>query len=57
MKAMLQRGGDNPWEVNYSQEAAKAIEGTDSDSNLNDKSKRSGEEEKGFTDRAKRVTF
>ena len=25
MKGMLQRGGDNPWEVNYSQEAAGAI--------------------------------
>merc|ERR1711908_91618 len=61
MKAMLQRGGDNPWEVQYSQEAAKAIDGTDSDHNLKDTSKKSDEKDGGasgsFIDRAKRVTF
>ncbi len=57
MKAMLQRGGDNPWDVNYSQEAAAAIDGTDSDNTLTDKTKKSGDEASGFLDKAKRVTF
>lgn len=57
MKHMLQRGGDNPWEVNYTAEAAKAIDGTD-DNVLTDKSKKSGEGEgASFTDKAKRIAF
>lgn len=61
MKQMLHRGGDNPWEVNYSKDGANAIDGTDSDHNLKDSSKKSGdgagEKANSLLDRAKRVTF
>lgn len=57
MKSMMARGGDNPYEVNFSKDAQNQIEGAiDGDNALGDSAK-SSEEGAGFMDKAKRLSF
>ena len=58
MKKMMARGGDNPYEVNFSQEAQQSIDGAfDGDNSLGDAAKKSDEGAGGFMDKAKRLSF
>jgi len=57
MQHMYRKGGDNPYDVSYSQETAKAIEGTDSASTLGDFAKKQEGNAQGFLDKAKSFSF
>jgi uncharacterized protein (DUF305 family) len=57
MQHMYKKGGDNPYDVGYSAENAKHIEGTDSANTLEDKAKKSEGGVSGFMDKAKSFSF
>jgi len=57
MKMMMQRGGENPWDVGYNADLAKGNEGLDAqDHGIKDKSGGSGSDA-GIIDRAKSFSF
>lgn len=57
MKAMMSRGGENPWEVGYNEQLAKTNEGIDAaDNNLKDASKKT-DGDLTMIDRAKSFSF
>lgn len=48
MKAMMQRGGENPWQVDYDSSLAKGNDSVDSErADLTDNAKREGQAESG----------
>lgn len=52
-KAMMARGGDNPWEVNFDEKLAKEQDGVDSENSLKD----SSEGGSGILSKAKSFSF
>ena len=52
-KAMMARGGDNPWEVNYDEKLAKNQDGIDQENSLKD----SSEGGSGILSKAKSFSF